>query len=385
MKKRGEGNSAVGLIGVITLIFVFYILFLPSESRRSLLEEGTLYGDNDSYDLGEHVLLSESVGRLSFVSTGQFDHPLPNVFLVERQNAQVLKEENPFVVRKSFFSEDRKVVRFDLDNPKQVDNVLLTFQVSAQDGGILGIKLNSQLLFENEIVVRNPPPVRLPTNLLREINELEFFVTGGLFGGEYSLTDVKVVGDILDVSNREAVSTFSLSNVEIGNFDSAHLLFYPICDQNEAGLLTLTLNGNVVYSSVPACESLNRQELYTDDLREGKNTLVMRIDKGSYRFEQIRVRTNVKPSRGFIEYFHVDASLYEDILQGRNVILEIEFVDDNRVKRLETSVNGIRDVIDQRAPFFVREISRVVREGSNYIELLPLSDVEVVRAEVRVE
>jgi hypothetical protein len=48
-------------------------------------------------------------------------------------------------------------------------------------------------------------------------------------------------------------------------------------------------------------------------------------------------------------------------------------------------VNGKLDVIDQRDSRFARDISSVVREGNNYIEIQPLAELDVVRLEVRAE
>ena len=62
MHKRGEkvvtGGPAVALIGFITVLFVGYILFLPPEERRALLE-----GENATTE-GERLLLEEfQIGR----------------------------------------------------------------------------------------------------------------------------------------------------------------------------------------------------------------------------------------------------------------------------------------------------------------------------------
>ena len=130
----------------------------------------------------------------------------------------------------------------------------------------------------------------------------------------------------------------------------------------------------------------NRQELYTEDLRQGKNTLIFKITKGSYRIEQVRVRTNIKPVKAFVDFFDVKSILYNNVLdQKKRIVLDIEFVDDGRVKRAETNVNGKLDVIDQRQPTFTRDISKVVREGNNYIEIRPLTELDIVKLEVRAE
>jgi hypothetical protein len=386
MSRRGQkiqsGSPAAALIGIITLLFIFYILFLPPAERKELLA-----GENVTPGAeAEQTLLSVPVGRLAFVPRNQFDHPLPNIYLVETRNAVVLASENPFVVKKGWFGAQKKTMVLAIPDLENTENVVLGFQ-APERAGILVIALNGNKIFEGAVRLQNPPPVVLPKTLLQATNELEFSVAGGFFARKrYSLSDVKVIGDITDVKKQMATNTFSIAQVELDNFESGYLDFYPICDQAAVGTLTIELNGKIVSSAVPACESLNRQELYAEDLRSGKNTLIFRISKGSYRIEQVRVRTQIKPVKAFVDFFDVKPSLYNDILdKRRRIILHIEFVDDGRVKRARTNINGKFDMIDQRDPRFDRDISSVIREGNNYIEIQPLAELDVVRLEVRAE
>ena len=378
-----SGSPAAALIGIMTLLFIFYILFLPPSERKALLE-----GENVTPGAAgaEQNLLTVPVGRLAFVARNQFDHPLPNIYLVETRNAVVLGKENPFAVRKGWFSEERKGIVFGLPDLTNTENVMLSFQAPVRKGS-LHITLNGVPIFEAQVTSQNPPPVMLAKTLLRETNTLELSVTGGFLSSRtYSFTDVKIIGDITDVQKQISTNTFSISQLELDNFESGFLDYYPICEQATVGVLSIELNGKVISSSVPACESLNRQELYAEDLRAGKNTLIFRITKGSYRIEQVRVRTNIKPVKAFVDFFDVKSSLYNEVLdQKKHIILHIEFVDDGRTKRAETNVNGKLDVVDQTQPTFTRDISKVVREGNNYIEIRPLTELNIVKLEVRAE
>jgi hypothetical protein len=384
--KRGQkiqsGSPAAALIGIMTLLFIFYIIFLPPAEREALLK-----GENiTDGELAEQTLLDVPVGRLSFVPRNQFDHPLPNIYLTETRNAAVLGKENPFTVRKGWFSEQSKSFVFSVSDLKNTENVMLSFQAPYRKG-VLHIALNGVPIFEAALTLQNPPPVTLAKTLLKESNTLQFFVTGGFFSKKrYDLNDIKVIGDITDVEKQMSTNTFSIAPVEMDNFESAYLDFYPICEQREVGTMVLELNGKIISSSVPACESLNRQELFKEDLNEGKNTLVFRILKGSYRIEQVRVRTLLRPVRAFVEFFDIKPALYNSVLdKRRHVVLDIEFVDDGRTKRAKTNINGKLDIIDQKGPKFTRDISAIVREGNNYIEIQPLTELEVVKLQVRAE
>jgi len=42
-------------------------------------------------------------------------------------------------------------------------------------------------------------------------------------------------------------------------------------------------------------------------------------------------------------------------------------------------------VIDQKDPDYERDITSFVREGNNYLEIKPLTELDIARVEVRVE
>lgn len=381
MSDKPSGTPAATLIGIITIIFIVYILFLPTEERRELLE-GENYTDSDS----KTTLLDETPGLLSFTKRTLFDHDIPSVFLSETTNAAVLAQENPFTVRKGWLSEQRKTMVFAVSTPAQTDNIILSLQAPSR-AGTLVITLNGQIVFEGTVATQNPPPIILPKSLIAGANQLEFSVKGGFFSRKhYELFDVKVIGEVTDIARQAATSTFTISDVEKENLDTAFLDFYPLCDQADVGTLSIELNGRIVHSAIPACEGLNRQDLDKEELREGKNELTFRISQGSYRVEQIRVRTILKPVKPFIDYFKINSTLYNSVLDNkRDIILRVEFVDDDEDKQARLNINGRYDVIDQEDEVYEEDISAFIKEGNNYIQIDPLTELNIVRITVKAE
>jgi len=375
------GGPAVTLIGAITLLFIFYILFLPPESREELLK-----GTNVSGTLGASTLLDESPGRLEFTEKGVFDHPLSNMYLSETKNAHVIAAENPFTVTHGWFSEQRKTMTFTITDIEHTDNVILSFQAPKRAGALV-VLLNNQPIFQGQLNVQNPTPLVLPKQLLTPVNQVEFSVTGGTFSTqEYSLADIKIIAEIAEAEKQTAINTFTSSGPEIDHFDSAFLDFYAICEQETIGPLHIELNGKTIYSSTPACDSLNRQDLYKEDLLRGKNTLLFTSTKGTLRLEQLRERTILKPAKTFIDYFTITSDQYDDIIHGNtDIVLHIEFVDDKQNKQSQLNVNGKYTIIDQDDPTFEKEITTQVHEGNNYIELKPLTELNIVRLKVTAE
>lgn len=385
MRRKAQGASgAATLIGIILVLFIFYILFLPPEERKSLLEEGTLTTPGEG-SIGSK-LLDVAPGRLTFTDKKVIDHSIPNIYLESAQESVILAQENPFTIYKGLFGEQKKRMVFSVDNLNNLESVMLGFSAPYRKG-ILTITLNGMPVFENAIPVQNVPPVVLPKSLIRETNELEFSVQGSwIQRKKFELSDIKVVGVLTDAARQRAESSFMISPTEFDNLESAFLDFFPICNQVQVGVMTVSLNGKLLFAAPPACDSLNRQDVFKDDLKEGKNTVSFQIDRGSYRIEQVRLRTTLKPVQSYIQYFDVKQSLYNDVLdKKRKVILKLEFVNDGQSKRADVSVNGKLMALDQKTNIFEREISTAVREGNNYLEIRPLSEMNIVRVEARVE
>ncbi len=383
-RKAQAASGAATLIGIILVLFIFYILFLPPEERKSLLDEGTLTAPGDSA-IG-NKLLDVAPGRLTFTDKKVIDHSIPNIYLESARESVILAQENPFTIYKGLFGEQKKRMVFSVDNLNNLESVMLGFSAPYRKG-ILTITLNGMPVFENAVPVQNVPPIVLPKSLIREANELEFSVQGSWFQRKkFELSDIKVVGELTDAARQRAESSFTISPTEFDNLESVFLDFFPICDQSQVGIMTVGLNGKLLFAAPPACDSLNRQEVFKEDLNEGKNTIYFQIDRGSYRIEQVRVRSTLKPVQSYIQYFDVKQSLYNDVLdKKRKVILKIEFVNDGLSKRADVSVNGKLLSLDQKTNVFERDVSTAMREGNNYLEIRPLSEMNIVRVEARVE
>lgn len=383
-RKAQSGSGAATLVGIILVLFIFYILFLPPEERKSLLDEGTLTQPGEG-SIGSK-LLDVAPGRLTFTDKKVIDHSIPNIYLESARESVILAQENPFTIYKGLFGEQKKRMVFSVDNLNNLESVMLGFSAPYRKG-ILTITLNGMPVFENTVPVQNVPPIVLPKSLIREANELEFSVQGSwIQRKKFELSDIKVVGELTDAARQRAESSFTISPTEFDNLESAFLDFFPICDQSQVGIMTVGLNGKLLFAAPPACDSLNRQEVFKEDLNEGKNTIYFQIDRGSYRIEQVRVRSTLKPVQSYIQYFDVKQSLYNDVLdKKRKVILKIEFVNDGLSKRADVSVNGKLLSLDQKTNVFERDVSTAMREGNNYLEIRPLSEMNIVRVEARVE
>jgi len=382
MNKRGQGINAAMLVAIIAGIIILYIMFLPAEEREELLENKTKEDKATSED--EYVvLLSEGPIELDPIKKID-DIDIPNVYLIETVNAKEIEKINPFSIRNSWFDKKNKVAQFGVYDIGNVDNVLLSFS-APQRKGVLTIKLNGNVIYEYEPTKINIV-IKLEKNMLKEINTLEFSVSsvGMKFWrtNMYNIEDIKIVGDITDVSKQESQNIFELTDAEYTNLDKASLKFIPYCsDARDVGLLSVFVNNRNVYSAVPVCDDPVKIPVL-GTLSSGENKVVFKTEKGSYGIEQIKLELELKDVRTIAYYFEIDEEDFADILDDKkDVNITIEFVDDDELKKGELNVNRHRTTIDQYKPFYSKTISSWVEEGNNYVEIKPKTTLKIVEIE----
>lgn len=384
-KAQKSGSQAAVVVAVIALILIAYILFLPPEERDALLgdETGGTYYTGTS-DNGNITILNVSSMRLEYVGEDEYVHTIPNLYLYERTEANVIESFNPFYIRNGWFDKKLKDLIFYITDLANTDNVALSF-IAPQAEGMLMISLNGVQVFEYEVTQENVGPISLKKELMKEgENVLSFSISGvGIKfwkTNEYSIEEMKVTGDVTDISQRASLNVFTVKNEEYYNLERAYVEFYPVCDQAKIGLLEVSINNRKVFSSVPDCNTLNRQDIDSKDLNPGKNTVTFSTEKGSYRIELIKIKTDLKDVKTFLEYFEVNSSAYDDVRRNKvDVWLEITFVDDREDKEAQINVNGHLAYIDQRDAVYSRRIDSWIEEGArNYIEIKPFTVLKIV-------
>ena len=387
MRKAQALNAAI-LVAVIGGLIILYILFLPEAEREALLEDETVKKSSDD-DEDEDILLREFPGRLDIVKEIE-NKQIPNVFLFETTNAKELERINPFIVRSGWFDKKGKTSRFNIDNLDNTDNVILSFRAEKHKG-ILTIKLNNEIVFENDIGTETVAPISLDRRLLRDENTLEFSVSSVGFRfwrtNEYSLENARIIGDITDKSKQEARNVFTLTSTDLFNIEEANLRFVPYCaNVADVGVLDIAINGRNIFSAVPICEDAYKQPIPIGILNTGENRIILKTNKGSYSVEQIRIDFEEEEIKEQVFFFEVNQSVLDDIDDGdKDIILTIEFVDAERTKRADLNINNRLSSIDDEDRIFTKNLNDFVKEGNNFIELRPRTRLDIVEIRVEIE
>jgi len=383
--RSGQGglNAAI-LVAIIAGLIILYIVFLPSAEREKLIEKKAA---KTTAEEKSNVLLKVFPGDLSTSKGLEDEKSIPNIFLVETTNAKELEMINPFIARNGWFDKKIKKIDFELEDPDNTDNVVVSF-IAKKRKGILMIKLNNAVIFENELASDAIEPVKLDKKLLGKTNSLEFSVSSVGYKlwttNEYSFENAKIIGDITDTSKQESTNIFTLSDSEFSSMDKATLRFIPYCGNvNDLGTLDIFINNKKLFSSVPVCDNAYKQSIPKSALNEGENNVVFKTKKGSYGIEQIKIALEFKEPTVKTYFFEIDADTFKQIRAGnKDVELAITFVDDKKQKMAKLDVNGHIETVETDKATFTKNINNKVSEGNNFLRLEPLEDMEIIELKV---
>jgi len=389
LKKKGQevpvGSSAAVVIGAITVLIIFYIVFLPPAERAVLLGTESLSGDGTTGT--SFTIYEKAIGKVDYSGARYYDHTIPNLFLSETTDTKSLKEFSAFLTQNGWFVKNQKELEFSLTNLQNTDFVRLSFDAEKHEG-ILRVTLNNKIIYENEITTFTVAPIELERNLLRADNKLKFEVSGvGLRfwkKNEYSFTNVKILADITDRTKQEGQNLVIIRKEEKDNIESSYLQFDAICQQSAVGPLEVYFNNREVYNAVPDCNTLNRIDVNPEDISEGMNTLRFRTTEGNYRLETMKLRVYQKEGRAIVDYFTIEEEDWEDI-KNAETFIRIRFVDDGEDKTAQLNINGRFKYIDQKEPEYEVKITRFLEQGNNYIRIEPKTSFEIVDVKIYTE
>lgn len=380
-RAQASGSNAAMLIAIIMGLILLYILFISPEERDALLND-----DNDS-DSSWHsgswgnqtwrlnsTLVDEKPGRLDYIKRDTFEHAIPSINLFSQVNSEVIKEVDSIYVKNGVFSSANYSMNFFIENPNIASNMLLTFNIKSGSGNLM-IWFNNELIFNNEQKNLNNP-IELPKEFLRSDNIITFWVSdvSWLFWtrNEYSLTGIKVVGDIKDISKTQSTTKFWISDEEKNYIEKVTLKFSPECEPNNVGTLRIVVNGNEIYSGVPDCKILNSYDFSGDKLVSGENTLGFSLMEGKTLVDRITVNTDLKEMIYPTYYFELDQSNMDAIRLGKQIVnFTVSFTNDVDFKKVGFFVNARKSVFQTYGGSYSENITSAVQLGTNSFELRP--------------
>lgn len=314
----GAANAGIVILIVATLI-IFYLLMVSPSERLKLLEGGSsLEGGGGTFSPGasskQDLLIQENIGKIEKSPYSQRDHEMSAVTISTSTDAQTIFEKSSLYVRNSIFTKSFPEIAFDT-NPNLAKDLRLSFNVEKADG-ILMIYLNGNEVFTGQIKYTSPPAIELSQRYLEDENNLVFYLYRPTWAfwriNEYELKNVKVFGEITDISRDSAQVDFAITNFDYENLETTKLYFYPECITTQVGKLDIYFNTIKVYSAIPDCSAINRIILEPTDFNIGRNTLNFQTHSGTYIIDQIKVRTTLKEQVYPVYYFDLEKKYFYD-------------------------------------------------------------------------
>ncbi len=383
-RAQTTGTGAAILVLLIAFLIVMYILFLPPQERQALLEE-QIEGE---VRIPAQDVLIESPGRLEYLKSGIVEHTLPSVNLFSTTQAAVIKSVPSLYTKTAWLDTQSSNTSFGVDGIANTENLLLSFNVKSHSGRLI-IKLNNYEIFNGEISTINIDPIKLPKEILKEYNTLQFDVSGvgAAFWrtNEYQLENLKITAEITDATTQEAKTVFHVTSTEKNNVNRAFLRFIPECQQDKIGVLDIFLNNHNIFQAVPDCGIIRSLEIAPEYLINGENSLAFKTHKGVYIVDNLQVRSKLKEISYPAYYFEVTETALTAIRSGQvPVVLTLEFSNDVDTKRADIFVNGHARSLFTHDNKFEIEITPLISRGNNVVELRPKSSMDVANLRVTV-
>ena len=381
LNTRGQGavNAAV-LVALIAGLIILYILFLPAEEQERFLENKTK-AEREAED-EEKILLDEGPLHLEFLSKQDNDHYIDPVNLYTRVEANILKQVNTISARSAWFDKQTGNFTFRVGELELTDQVLLSFNAPVREGRLL-IRLNGVEVYNKELTSVTVPPIKLPKDALAIDNTLTFSVSGVGFQfwstNEYTLENIKVTADITDTTTQASRNIFFLTDSEYNALDKTTLRFNSECEPTQVGVMDVIINNKNIHSAIPDCGSVTRVEFSPFYLASGENVLIFRSDRGRYIIDQINVKTELKESPSYLNFFEVSNEQFKDVQNDRaDVNLTFTFVDGIEEKEAEIIINGRRTYLPRTEDLaYEKNINIYLEEGSNSIKIVPKITMDI--------
>ena len=394
--KRGQASAAgaATLIGMLTVMIILYVLFLPEADRNALLNDQGGHGGGvvigpDGVPI-EQILLSQTVGRLYPPSPNEVEHNIPSFTIFTSVNAVELKRTVTLHVKKSMFGGEPVMMNFPFDE-RNTDSVMLSFNVKKTKGYLI-VKLNGQELFNSELNSGSPAPIPLPRSMLKPMNEITFEGSspGIAFwsANGHELVNVIVSGEVTDRSASTADQHFSISAAEYEVMQGAELSFLPNCDNDLAGRLTISANDKEIYSGFADCGVPNRIEVAKELLKSGDNKMHFISDQGQYLVDLVKVTTKMAGGDVPVFYFNLPNHMFERLYYGDGLLfLTVRFTDMRSHKAGVLNLNGFETSFQMADLTYQTQVDPdFLLPGPNSVILIPQGqplDVAEIRVELR--
>ena len=384
-KKAEEGGSVAIVLIIIALFMTFYILFIPPADRDILLNQSSGTQDQTStVSQGKVELLFGSPGLLNPNEEFGTMHPLQDINLFVKTEPKIVSLAQNLNVKNDLFSKSFPVLRFQSSDLEETKSVALNFFISKAEGE-LRIKLNGNTIYTEEVQGSGSKIVNIAVQDLKANNEIEFSVSspGIAFwaANNYNLKDVIVKQEFSRINSEES-RTFTVSEQEKSTLQSVNIKYTQVCMQplvKESAPLTIYVNDKRASSNYITCRTAS-QSLDVDSslLVEGNNKLEFKLEDGDFLFSGVSIETKSSDSKFPTFPFSLPSAEYKLVSSGsKTVSLDLLVPAKRGQKAARILINNNEILMNTDSTSFTRDISSLVIEGTNVLQIIPTSTFSI--------
>ena len=283
-------------------------------------------------------------------------------------------------VSKTIIKDNYKNVLFNIDNPSDLKSAKISFMTTESKGDIM-IKLNGYTIYEGRITAADMP-ITLPKEYLIEKNVLELSAKSPgwkIFSSNYYL--IRDFNLIKETTTKKTKATRSFSvDITDNRITKASLDYFINCNRESKGDLTITLNDKQIFQDEVFCQYLDKRTLtltkeYLND--EGRNTLGFEINEGDYNLDELKLKMTLEKSTHPSYAFKVSSD-------NLKTVLKITFPTETNNK-VTVFLNDKQFTVDTTNREYKRDISELVKLGTNTMRVEPQETLEITKLQVLTE
>ncbi len=369
------------LVILIAMFILIYVVLLPPGERASLLNE-SIDSELDGLGPGSEVILSESPGKVYSYSKNLQSSKLEPVRLYSKEEIETSNLVSGLKVSRNLLKDTSRIILFNLDESENLKGLKL-FMLVSDSKGRMTIRLNEQIIYQGYLT-GDDIPIDLPLEFLEKNNKLEFSLDlPGLSEfyktNYYLLEDIKLI-KVYSKTKKQAERLFFVNMEEAEKVKNVNLHYILNCNEIDSeGSLEIRLNDRLQSKDAVFCEYNDEivLPLDEDDLNEnGRNRLTFKIDKGDFSLEQVRVISELGKSVYPKYVFDIDSDDYAALESGdKKLKLEMTFGEGRN--KATIFIQDAQFTFDTNQDEYVKEITRMVDNGANYIKIVPKENFEI--------
>ncbi len=387
LNKRGAVESetihVTGLIILMGILITVYMLLIPPEAQKDILEKGTIqdnYGQGTPSDKIITNLLVESPGLVFSDSAQKEKIKIPPVNLFAKKTQNIITLANALSVSRSLFNNNFQDLNFKIEDIANTNKLKLFFNIISSKGSLV-IYLNNQIVFRG-IVGNENLPLEIPVSNLKNDNVLRVEASSPswrfLSVNEYALKDIKLIKEVSS-ENKKETRQFSLEKDKI---KEATLNYFINClnVNDDQGIIKIFLNDFNLHLGQIICDASEQViDIPKNYFKDEQNKLSFESEKGNYVLEQIELEIDSESQKVPIYFFDAKE---EDL--NYEIELKMDLVPNEEDERSSATIiiNDERITLDTDRNIYSRDISNLIKKGENFIKIIPRNKFEIRSLEI---